>query len=203
MTQQKTIRIKRRIFRTIYPVLLKAGKVFGMNTSSGINIEDVAPDASFHELKALANNGTPINFSQYRGKKVMVVNTASQCGYTPQLSELKKLQELYRGKLEIIGFPSNDFKEQEKGTDEQIATFCIGTYGIQFPLVKKSRVRKGEGQHEVFQWLTQKEKNGWNDKEPGWNFTKYLVNEQGILTHYFGAGVSPLSKQVIHALGLK
>lgn len=201
-TGKKTLRLRRKIFRAVYPALVKAGKIFGLKAGTGENIEDIVPPVSFYSLKTVANNGDEINFESFRGKKVLLVNTATYCGYTPQFSELKWLHEWYKGKLVVLGFPANDFKEQEKGTDEEIAAFCINTYGIQFPLMRKSQVIKGENQNEVFKWLTTQQENGWNDKAPDWNFTKYLVNEKGVLTHYFSAGVSPLSKQVIRALKL-
>jgi glutathione peroxidase len=167
-----------------------------------MNFDEVVPSVSFYSLKATANNGSTIDFETFRGKKVLIVNTASSCGYTPQFSELKWLHEWYKGKLQIIGFPSNDYQEQEQGSDKEIATFCIGTYGIQFPLMSKSHVAKEEEQNEVFEWLTNKDKNGWNEKAPEWNFSKYLINESGMLTHYFGPGISPVSRKIINALGL-
>jgi glutathione peroxidase len=200
-TRRKKLRVRRQIFKTIYPALIKAGKIFGLKARVEININDVTPPVSFYSLKATRNNGEEIDFAHFRGKKVLIVNTASNCGYTPQFSELKWLNEWYKDKLQIVGFPANDFKEQEKGTDEEIATYCVGTFGIKFPLMKKSTVIKCEEQNSVFKWLINKDKNGWNEREPEWNFSKYLINEKGILTHYFGPGVSPTSKNMIHALG--
>jgi glutathione peroxidase len=200
--QKKRLRLRRKVFKTIYPALIKAGKIFGLKARVEMNIENVKPSSSFYSLKGIANNGIVIEFEKFRGKKVLIVNTASNCGYTPQFSELKWLHEWYKGRLEVIGFPSNDFKEQEKGSDEEIANFCHGTFGIRFPLMKKSTVIKNAAQNEVFKWLTHKEENGWNDREPEWNFTKYLVDENGKLSHYFGTGVSPVSKKVVAAIGL-
>ena len=96
----------------------------------------------------------------------------------------------------VIGFPANDFKEQEKGNDEDIAQFCKMNFGVTFPLVRKSTVIKGRDQQEVFQWLTDKTKNGWNSKQPSWNFSKYLVNEMGTLTNYFDPAIPPLSEAI-------
>jgi glutathione peroxidase len=110
------------------------------------------------------------------------------------------LYEKYSGKLEIIGFPANDFKEQEKGTDAEIAAFCKVNFGVQFPLMQKSSVIRSDAQHPVYQWLTDSTKNGWNRKTPSWNFAKYIIDEQGRLTNYFGSSVSPLSKEVIKAI---
>jgi glutathione peroxidase len=134
-----------------------------------------------------------------KGKKVLLVNTASDCGYTNQYADLQKLFEKNSDRLIILGFPANDFKEQEKGTDEQIAQFCQINFGVTFPLAKKSSV-KGDHKNEIFKWLSEKNKNGWNSKQPSWNFSKYLVNEQGQLTHYFDPAVSPLSDEVIEAI---
>ena len=130
----------------------------------------------------------------------MIVNTASDCGYTPQYAELQKLYQHAKEELEIIAFPANDFKEQEKGTDEEIAQFCSLNYGVSFPLTKKTVVVKGEAQHPVFRWLTSRDKNGWNNEAPSWNFAKYLINENGVLTHCFDPAVSPLSTEVTAAV---
>lgn len=139
-------------------------------------------------------------FQELKGKKVLIVNTASNCGYTHQYAELQELYRSHSDTLTIIGFPSNNFREQEKGSDEEIATFCQVNYGVTFPLAKKSDVLKGEGQNKVFEWLTNKQLNGWNEQEPSWNFSKYLINEQGLLTHYFDPAVSPLSTEVRQAV---
>ena len=105
-----------------------------------------------------------------------------------------------KDKLLVIGFPANDFKEQEKGTDDEIAEFCKLNFGVNFPLMKKSVVKKNAEQNEIFKWLTDSSKNGWNSKAPSWNFTKYLVNEEGVLTNYFGSSVSPASIDVVNAI---
>jgi glutathione peroxidase len=199
---KKRLRFRRRVLQSIYPALIKAGKIFGLKARTEVNIERVSPAEPFYSLKMIANNGIEFDFERFKGKKVLIVNTASNCGYTPQLSELKWLQELYKGRLEVVGFPSGDFREQELGSDVEIANFCHGTFGIRFPLMKKSVVAKTPEQNKVFQWLTRKEKNGWNEREPEWNFSKYLVNEHGVLTHYFGPGISPVSKRVTRAVNL-
>ena len=130
----------------------------------------------------------------------MIVNTASNCGYTNQYQELQKLYQTAKENLEIIAFPANDFKEQEKGNDDEIAKFCSINYGVQFPIAKKSSVTKNEDQNNIFSWLTNKQQNGWNDYQPHWNFSKYLINEEGILTHYFHPAISPLSEEVFEAI---
>ena len=161
------------------------------------------PLISFYSLKGILNNNSELDFNSLKGKKVLLVNTASDCGYTNQYSDLQKLYERYTEKLVVIGFPANDFKEQEKGNDEEIAQFCKLNYGVSFPLMKKSTIMKSPHQNSIFQWLTNSTKNGWNNKSPSWNFAKYLVNEEGILTNYFGPSVSPLSQEVINSIDKK
>jgi glutathione peroxidase len=154
-------------------------------------------------LKDTLNNGTGFDFGQLKGKKVMLVNTASDCGYTGQYDDLQKLSEQYKDKLVVLGFPANDFKEQEKGTDEEIAQFCKINFGVDFPLMKKSSVKKGDDQNKVFQWLTDPAKNGWNKQQPSWNFCKYMVDEEGRLTHYFASTIEPLSKEITKVINNK
>jgi glutathione peroxidase len=102
--------------------------------------------------------------------------------------------------LEILAFPSNDFKEQEKQSDSEIASFCVTNFGVDFPLAQKSVVVPGPTQNEVYRWLTGKNKNGWNDTPPEWNFSKYLIDKSGTLTHYFGPGVNPLSPSLVNEI---
>ena len=155
---------------------------------------------SFYSLKDTTIDGKEFDFSQLKGKKVLLVNTASDCGYTGQYEELQKLYTRFSDKLMIIGFPANDFKEQEKGTDEEIAEFCKVNYAVSFLLMKKSSVIKDKQQNEVFKWLTDAAKNGWNRQQPTWNFSKYLVDEEGRLINYFDPGLSPLDKEIITAI---
>ena len=145
-------------------------------------------------------NGEKFSFEKLKGKKVLLVNTASDCGFTNQYADLQKLYQHSKEDLEIIAFPANDFKEQEKGNNEEIEKFCVNNYFIRFKLAKKTSVIKTDLQNPVFQWLSRKENNGWNDRQPRWNFTKYLVNEEGMLTHYFEPSVSPVSEEVIVAI---
>lgn len=190
---------RQKVLKAVYPALMWWTKLRGKNTTALSN-RDKQPPVSFYTLKMTANNGSETDFAAFKGKKIMLVNTASNCGYTDQYNELQRLYEANQDKLVIIGFPANDFKEQEKGTDEEIAQFCKLNYGVTFPLMKKSQVIKGTTQNPVFQWLTDSAKNGWNNKQPSWNFSKYLVNENGILTNYFGPSVSPLSSDITNAL---
>jgi glutathione peroxidase len=194
----KNMTYRQKVLKAIYPVWMWWGKLTGKNTKELSGTRQ--PPISFYSLKGTLNNGDTLDFASLKGKKVMLVNTASDCGYTNQYTDLQKLAEEYKGKLIVIGFPANDFKEQEKGTDTEIAQFCKANYGVTFPLMQKSGVIKSAGQNPVYQWLTDSAKNGWNNKPPAWNFTKYIINEEGILTNYFGSSVSPLSKDVLKAI---
>lgn len=194
--------VRQQFLRTVYPAWMWFGKIAGRHTRLKTNKNGIQPLVSFYELKATANDGTVIDFKRLKGKKVLLVNTASDCGYTGQYAQLEELYRENRDKLVVIGFPANDFKSQEKGTDEEIAAFCKTNYGISFPLSKKTVVVKKPGQHPVFQWLTDPSRNGWCDQNPVWNFSKYLVTEQGVLSAWFPPTVSPLDEVVLKAINL-
>jgi glutathione peroxidase len=156
--------------------------------------------SNFNDLKATLNNGKEVNFGDFKGKKVLLVNTASECGYTPQYEELEKLYEQYKDTVVVLGFPSNEFGGQEPGSDEEIAQFCKINYGVTFPIFSKSVVKKSEGQNPVFAWLTTTAENGWNEQQPEWNFNKYLVSEEGELEAYYPSGISPLGDEITSAV---
>jgi glutathione peroxidase len=191
---------RQKILKAVYPVFIGISKLFGGHKEN-TNASAIAPPVSFYSLQTTANDGKEMNFENLKGKKILIVNTASDCGYTAQYDDLQKLYEQYKDKLVIVGFPANDFKEQEKGTDEDIAKFCKINYGVTFPLAKKSSVIKSPQQNIIFEWLSNKSKNGWNNQQPTWNFSKYLINENGVLMNYFDPSVSPLSRDVIEAIG--
>jgi len=190
---------RQKLLKAFYPALMWSSKKAGTNAVILTN-NDVKPVIPFYSLSIVLNNGNSLNFESFRGKKVLLVNTASDCGYTNQYESLQKLSEQYKGKLQLVGFPANDFKEQEKGSDAQIAAFCKENFGVTFPLAVKSIVIKGAAQNAVFNWLSDAAKNGWNNKAPSWNFSKYLVNEQGVLINYFDPSISPLSEEVTKAI---
>lgn len=155
---------------------------------------------SFYDLKDTFIDGKPCDFSQFKGKKVMLINTASDCGYTGQYSGLEELHKQFAGRIEMIAFPANDFGAQEQGSNEEIHSFCQRNYGVTFLLMQKSTVIKAPGQNPVFQWLTDPAKNGWNDQQPTWNFCKYIVDEHGKLEHFFGPSIEPFSEEIISAI---
>jgi glutathione peroxidase len=199
-TNMGTQTIKQRLLQLAYPVLMRFTKLAGANATVLHNKNNKPPAQPFYNLNIVLNNGKSVSLDAYKGKKVLLVNTASNCGYTGQYEELQQLWEQHKEELVIIGFPANDFKEQEKDEDEAIAQFCKINYGVQFPLAKKSSVVKGPQQNSVFAWLSSPQQNGWNDHAPDWKFSKYLINEQGVLTHYFGPSITPLGKEVQEAL---
>lgn len=195
----KDMTVRQKVLKAIYPAYMWFTKVRGKNVLQLKNVEKTPP-ISFYSLRGILNNGDTLNFESLKGKKVMLVNTASDCGYTDQYDALQKLYEMNKDSLVVIGFPANDFKEQEKRTDEEIAQFCRKNFGVTFPLMKKSVVKKTPEQNDIFKWLTDSSQNGWNTKQPSWNFAKYVVNENGVLTNYFGSSVSPMSKEVNEAI---
>jgi glutathione peroxidase len=190
---------RQKILKAVYPMWMWFAGKQGINNRV-ISDKEKLPAVSFYSLQDTAIDGTVFDFEKLKGKKVMLVNTASDCGYTGQYDDLQKLSELYKDQLVVIGFPANDFKAQEKGTDEEIASFCKKNFGVSFPLMKKSSVIKGAMQNKVFTWLTDASQNGWNNQQPSWNFCKFIVNEQGRLTHFFGSTIEPLGKEIKGAL---
>jgi len=161
---------------------------------SGINAQQ---GMSFHDFIVTDIDGKPFHLRSLEGKKVLVVNTASKCGFTPQYEDLERLYEEYGDEgLVVIGFPSNDFLGQEPGSDEEIKEFCQLTYGVTFPMMSKISV-KGRDIHPVYQWLTTKELNGVMDSNVSWNFQKYLIDEEGNLVATFKPADKPYSEEII------
>jgi glutathione peroxidase len=150
---------------------------------------------SIYDFKAKTLDGKELDFSQFKGKKIIIVNTASKCGLTPQYEELEKLHKKYKD-LVIIGFPANNFMKQEPGSNEEIAEFCSKNYGVSFQMMSKISV-SGDDQHEIYQFLTDKEKNGVEDSKVKWNFQKYLIDENGKLVKHIAPNVSPMDKEII------
>lgn len=160
----------------------------------------VAAQGSFYDFKVKSLDGKQVvDFSQYKGKKIVVLNTASACGYTPQYADWEKFYKANKDKVVVLGFPANDFANQESGSNEEIATFCQKNYGVSFPMFEKIHV-VGPEQHPLYKWLSTKSLNGWNDKVPTWNFCKYLINEKGELVNFFASKVKPDSEEFLAAL---
>lgn len=151
---------------------------------------------TIYEFQFTSLIGEKIDFSQYKGKKILIVNTASKCGFTPQYEELEKLYQENKNTLIIVGFPANNFGEQEPGTNEEISAFCEQNYGVSFPMSEKISV-KGEDMAPIYKWLTQKKWNKVKDNEVKWNFQKYLIDENGKFVEVFESSVKPLSDELL------
>jgi glutathione peroxidase len=152
---------------------------------------------SIHQFKVTDLYGEPFDFSTLKGKKIMVVNTASKCGLTPQYKQLQEIYETYKdSNFVIVGFPANNFMSQEPGENEEIASFCEKNYGVTFPMMSKISV-KGDDMHEVYQFLTQEAKNGVEDSKVSWNFQKYLLDENGYLVKVISPRTLPNNEEII------
>lgn len=164
-----------------------------MKLITALFIAMVATSSSLYDMKMNSLEGKEINFSQFKGKTLLIVNVASKCGYTPQYTDLQKLHEQYGDKLTLLGFPANNFGAQEPGTSAEISEFCKKNYGVTFQMFEKISV-KGSDQHPLYAWL--KEKTG---QEPTWNFCKYLVKPDGTVK-FFNSKVKPLDEQIVSEL---
>lgn len=146
---------------------------------------------SIYDYTIKTLSGDSIDLARYKGKMLLIVNTASKCGYTPQYADLQKLHENYGDKVTVLGFPANNFLWQEPGSNADIATFCQQNYGVTFPMAEKISV-KGKDQHPVYQWLQKK-----SGKTPSWNFCKYLIDKEGNIAGFYSAKVNPLDPQIV------
>lgn len=152
--------------------------------------------SSVYDFKITGLDGKPLDIAQFKGKKILIVNTASKCGYTPQYADLEKLYEQYKSKLVVIGFPANNFGQQEPGTSQEITEFCTKNYGVTFPMAEKSDV-VGDNISPLFKYLTDEaHKLGVADPVVKWNFTKFLVDENGKLLAVFPSKVKPMDDQI-------
>ena len=152
----------------------------------------------FFSIPTLDESGT-IDMKDYKGKKILVVNVASKCGFTPQYEGLQELHTKYGDQVQIIGFPCNQFMNQEPGGKEEIASFCKKNFGVTFPLTTKIDV-KGSSQNEIYTWLTSKDQNGKGDYKVSWNFNKFLIDESGNLLEHYGPKVTPMSEELLSAI---
>tara|TARA_Y100000768_G_scaffold87881_1_gene63016 strand:- start:308 stop:910 length:603 start_codon:yes stop_codon:yes gene_type:complete len=171
--------------------------VFSMAFSKNVIVHEGVVDGSksFYDLSINDINGNKINLERFKGKKVMIVNVASRCGYTSQYEDLQSLYEKNKGKLEIIAVPCNDFGSQESGSNLEIKNFCESNYGVSFTMGSKQRI-KSSPISDLYHWLSDPKQNGWNSSLPSWNFCKYVINEDGQLTHFLRSGVSPTGKEM-------
>lgn len=157
--------------------------------------ESIQSLESLYDIKINTLSGQPLNLNDFKGKKILFVNVASECGFTPQYEDLQTLSENYKDKLVVIGIPCNQFGEQEPGNADEISSFCKVNYGVTFILTEKVDV-KGEHQHPLYAWLTEKNKNGVKNSNVKWNFQKYLIDENGELIDYFYSITGPLNSKI-------
>lgn len=184
----------------ITAILLSCGSLTNQSYDSGYDKSNFSPPKivnakSIYDFKVEGLEGGTIDFSNFKGKKILIVNTASKCGYTPQYEGLEKLYETYKDKLVIVGFPANNFGGQEPGTNSEIKEFCKKNYGVTFPMAAKVSV-KGDDIAPIFKWLTSKSENGVLDAEIKWNFGKFLLDEKGNLIEYFPSKITPMSEEI-------
>ena len=161
----------------------------------------VAPSKTLYDFTVNSIDGKPVALSGFRGKKVVILNVASKCGFTPQYADWEKFYKEHGDKIVVLGFPANNFMSQEPGSNEEIAQFCQKNYGVSFPMFEKVSVL-GDDQSPIYKWLTTKSLNGWNDKVPTWNFCKYVINEKGELTNFFASKVKPDDAEFKKAVGI-
>jgi glutathione peroxidase len=160
--------------------------------------ENVMEKQTIYQFKVEDLSGKPFDFASLKGKKIMIVNTASKCGLTPQYKDLEAIYKEYKDKgFVIVGFPANNFASQEPGTNEEIGAFCQQNYGVTFPMMDKISV-KGDDMNEVYKFLTEKSKNGLQDSEVEWNFQKYLINEKGELAKVIHPKTLPTDPEIIN-----
>ncbi len=150
---------------------------------------------SIYDFKVAALDSGTIDFAAFKGKKILIVNTASECGFTKQYEGLQALHEKFKDKLVIVGFPANNFGGQEPGTNEEIGAFCKKNYGVSFPMAAKISV-KGDDAAPIYKWLCNKTENGVLDAVIGWNFNKFLLDENGKLVAHFESKVAPMSEEI-------
>ena len=176
--------------KQLFIALLALASVSMKNESLSTNLYDY----SFTSI-----DGKIIKMSDFKGKKLMIVNTASECGYTPQYEQLEKVYKQYKDQLVIIGFPTNDFGKQEPGSNTEIAKFCKSKYDVTFPMSEKITV-KGDSTHPIYQWLTRRVLNGKVDSEIAWNFQKYIISESGQLIAVYPSKITPDDEKVLEVI---
>ena len=185
---------------SIILILITLLIVFSISSLYGLswfkNKDDITGlPKNLYQYSAIDINGNTVTFENFKGKYILIVNTASKCGYSNQFGQLQKLYEIYNDKLVICAFPANNFLWQEPLSNEGIKKFCNNNYGVTFPVFEKISV-KGKNKHPIYKWLSNKKLNGQIAKEPSWNFCKYIIDPEGKLLDYFGPSVEPLSSDI-------
>ena len=173
-----------------YWMLQKFGPVnFKQNTAA------IFPIVPVYDIPLVDIQGKRVSLAGFKGKRIIIVNVASRCGYTPQYAALQELYHKYSDRLVVLGFPCNQFGDQEPDNDQMIISFCSRAYGVTFPIFGKVTVR-GEGIHPLYKWLTDADMNGWNKRSPDWNFCKYVIDEKGRLMYYLSSAIDPFDARI-------
>lgn len=180
-------------------ILLGLLSILKLSFSAQPSGKDLQAYKSIYDFKLKTIDGEELSLSKYKGKKMLIVNVASECGYTPQYAGLEELHKKYKDKLVVIAFPANNFGAQEPGSNQEIKAFCTKHYGVTFQVMEKISV-KGKDMHPLYQWLSNKEANGSCDNSPGWNFCKYLIDENGRIMQFYKSSVEPLSEEITSKL---
>jgi glutathione peroxidase len=175
--------------------------LFSKKNAIAMNSSQQDHKGSLYDFTLEDLQGNPVKLADYKGKPVVLINVASKCGFTPQYADWQKFHEEYGDKVTVLGFPANNFMSQEPGSDEEIAEFCQKNYGVTFKMFSKVDV-KGEAKAPLYKWLSEKSLNGWNDKEPTWNFCKYVVDKDGNLTHFFESKITPDNEEFRKSVGV-
>jgi glutathione peroxidase len=190
-------KIKKMLFIILFIVaVVAAGVAYYLFTNGNVKVDMALKSDTLYGFEVKGLDGSSIDFAQFKGKKILVVNTASKCGFTPQYEGLERLYKRFSDKMVIVGFPSNDFLDQEPGKDAEIAAFCQRNYGVTFPMAAKIDV-KGKRQAPIYQWLTNKSLNGVESSAVLWNFQKYLIDENGRLIKHFPPKTDPEDPTII------
>ncbi|MCH6233314.1 glutathione peroxidase [Cognataquiflexum rubidum] len=188
--------MKKILFAFAIIALAFTGFIQKQEPVNNVSPDEMVMEKSFYDFKMKDINGQEVDFSQFKGKKLLLVNVASKCGYTKQYEDLQKLHQEHGDEVTIIGFPANNFGGQEPGTNEEIKEFCSSKFGVTFMMMDKISV-KGDDKAPLYKWLSDKDLNGWNDKEPTWNFCKYFINEKGELVKFFASSVKPMDEEIL------
>ncbi|MEO6304795.1 MAG: glutathione peroxidase [Bacteroidia bacterium] len=173
--------------------------IFWAGTTNKSNVRSIERMATIYDFKLKTIDGEEITLARFKGKKMLLINTASECGFTPQYKNLQALHEQYGSKVVLIGFPANNFGKQEPGTNAEIKGFCTKNYGVTFQMMDKISVA-GADADPLYKWLSDKQQNGVCENAPNWNFCKYLIDEKGNIIKFFPSKVDPLSKDITSLL---
>lgn len=197
MTGKNKINEMKNLFIAGMIMLTTSASCQNKNESKDMNTQ--TQPTSIHRFSVNGLDGGTINLADFKGKKILIVNTASECGYTSQYRKLQELHEQFGSKVVVLGFPCNDFGGQEPGSEAEIRSFCTREFKVTFPMAAKVNI-KGDNADPIYQWLTKKELNGVMDSKVKWNFNKFLIDENGYLLGHYGSGVSPLDEDILDKL---